>query len=991
MKIVIVATSPDCNTANLQTLLQASGLQSERPSAKYGHTASDWHTKLYHALDQNVDGLSTCKSLPVGIAWLELAVDLLVSNMDQSEWGFADARATWLLDFWRNVDPQSRFVLAYTPPQHLDLSNPQTLATWLSYSTELLRFYKANKARAILVDNSEVGIYPARLTYTCQKTWGLTSVDWHKLGIVTAAEPPLSYPVPSDATKLGKLLHQSRTPLLNPSTAVMPTKKSGKSQGMLGALFALFGKSKQLSEDLDRTQAELSQAKAELNQANVLLSELGQDKQNLQNQAQDLQAQIDLLTAQAAALQTQLHAQAQAHQSQVQALQTKRQTLQAQNQTQSQEGELLLSQLHQVQEELGRYALQNKQVQEQLAKTVAAEAALKTQLDIVTKALEAKSNDLAAKAKELVDAKAAAQTANVAAQAAAAKAKQEADAAASAAKAQLDAKAKELADKNNQLAANSKQLADAQAAAQSAGAAAQTAAAKAKQEADAAANTAKSQLDAKTKELADKNNELAAKGKALTDAQAATTQAKQQADAAAAAAKAQLDVKAKELADAQAAAAKAKQEAEAGLSAVKAERDKQAQLLQQAQAKHQDSTQENELLLLQLMQAQEELVEYYEQKGEFEKLYLAYKARWERLEKRLPNYLDFGAIDIVNVDGLSDTPSITWQVKDFAQAGVALSEFSFVTTLQDGHPGIGLLKDGQPQAFVPKLLNTNKDHLATFLGLGTTEFRQLTAAVAILEQLDAAQWQGFEFPAQFDLSFWRPSLQLLIAQLKTLPALLRYDEVHLKRELINPDYEHLWLEFRGLSLGATHLKKFEIRLGAALVQPTGFSQYPKFEIPLIDGKTKPFDSWYAESHDHSGAKLELRFALDKNVFDVAVWSKLSDADRALLSRLIYAMPDALKRLETQKVAIHRPWATWVNFAAGAVQVLERNKPIPKPAAAPTIAALTIAAPTIAASTAVAKADKVIQIPAAPALAPTKYAAAQGLTARPAKQARKAKA
>lgn len=891
MKIVIVASSPDCNTANLQTLLQASGLQAARPSAKYGHTASDWHSKIYTALDHDIDGLTTQSPLPVGIAWLDLAVDLMVSNIDQVEWGFADARATWLLDFWRNVDPQSRFVLAYTPPQHLDLSSPQALNTWLSYSGELLRFYKANKARAILVDNSEVGIYPARLAYTCQKTWSLTTVDWQKLGTVAASAPPSTYgPVPSLAAKLGKLLHQSRTPLLNPSTAVMSTKKSGKPQGMLGALFALFGKSKQLSEDLDRTQAELAQTNGQLSQANLLLSDLGQEKQNLQTQAQGLQTQISSLQAQAQTLQAQASANAQAHQTQMQALQAERQTLQTQNQAQNQEGELLLSQLHQVQEELERYALQNRQVQEQLAKTVAAEAALKTQLENVTQALEAKSNDLAAKAKE-------------------------------------------LADKNNELAAKVKQLTDAQAAAQSAGAAAQAAAAKAKQEADAAASATKAQLDAKAKELA--------------DAKAA----------------------------AQAAAAQAKQEAEAALSAVKAERDTQAQLLQQAQAKHQDSTQENELLLLQLMQAQEELVEYYEQKGEFEKLYLAYKARWDRLETRMPNYLDFGAIDIVNVDSMSDTPSITWQVKDFAQAGVALSEFSFVTVLQDGHPGIGLVKDGKPQAFVPKLLNTDKDHLATFLALSTTEFRQLTAAVSILAQLDAGQWQGFVFPPQFDLGFWRASLQTLIAQLKTLPALLRYDDVRLKRELINPDYEHLWLEFHGLSLGTTQLKKFEIRLGAALVQANGFSQYPKFEIPLIDGKTKPFESWYAESHDDSGAKLELRFSIDKNAFDVAVWSKLADADKALLARVIYAMPDALKRLDAQKVSIHRSWATWVNFATDAVRVLERNRTEPAKLA-----------PTPAEPKA---ADKVIHIAATPV--PSKYNMANGLTAKQAKQARRAKA
>jgi hypothetical protein len=211
------------------------------------------------------------------------------------------------------------------------------------------------------------------------------------------------------------------------------------------------------------------------------------------------------------------------------------------------------------------------------------------------------------------------------------------------------------------------------------------------------------------------------------------------------------------------------------------------------------------------------------------------------------------------------------------------------------------------------------------MGVTTTEFKQINAAISILNQLEVGQWKGFEALSQFDLGFWRPSLKALIAQVQSLPAVLRYDQVKLKRELINPDYEHLWLEFHSLHLGAQHWKKFEIRLGAALVQAEGFSQYPKFEIPLIDGKTKPFESWYAESYDDSGAKLELRFALDKKVFDVAVWTKLAEADRALLLRLIYAMPEALNRLETQKAAIHRPWKTWTQFAMGAVQVLAAKK------------------------------------------------------------------
>ena len=586
---------------------------------------------------------------------------------------------------------------------------------------------------------------------------------------------------------------------------------------------------------------------------------------------------------------------------------------------------------------------------------------------------DAKAKELEAKSKELN-----------AAQAAATKAKQDGDSAAASIKAQLDAANKALAESKAQLEAKTKEL---EAKSKELNAA-QAATTKAKQDGDSAAATIKTQLETANKALAEskaqldtKTKELEAKAKELTSAQSANSKAKQDGDGAVAAMKAQLDAANKALAESKAQLEAKAKELEAKskeVAPLKAERDKQAKLAQQTEAKYQDSAQENELLLLQLMQAQEELVEYYEQKGEFEKLYQAYKARWERLEKRLPNYLDFGAIEIVDVDGVSDVPSITWHVKDFAQAGVALTDFSFATVLQDGYPGIGLLQDGKPRAFVPKLLGANKEHLGIFLGLGTAEFKQLTAAVSILDQLESGQWQGFNFPAQFDPSFWRPSIKTLIAQLKQLPALLRYDEVRLKRELINPDYEHLWLEFHGLSMGAAHWKKFEIRLGAALVQTEGFSQYPKFEIPLIDGKTKPFDSWYTESQDDSGAKLELRFSLEKNVFDVAVWAKLSDADKALVLRLIYAMPDALKRLEQQNASIHRPWAVWVDFASAAIKVLEVNKAaakfeskaLPAPALPPTPVSTPseqakLPAPSKQADT-VAKAGKVISIGNKPA-------------------------
>jgi len=328
---------------------------------------------------------------------------------------------------------------------------------------------------------------------------------------------------------------------------------------------------------------------------------------------------------------------------------------------------------------------------------------------------------------------------------------------------------------------------------------------------------------------------------------------------------------------------------------------------------------------MQLMQTQEELVEYFEEKGEFEKLYQTYKTRCERIVKRMPQYADFGELQITKVDGVSDTPSVFWRVKDLVGDGIESSDFDFVVNLKEGHPGVGLVIDGLEHSFTPKLLGLDQKETGTFLGLGTRQFRMILSVAAIFDQLESSGWQGLQLVPDFDVGFWLPYVKTLVTQIKQLPLILRYDEVKLKRELINPDYEHLWLEYYGLNFGANYWNKFEIRLGAALIEEDGFSQYPKFEIPLIDGKTKPFDSWFEESKDDSGPKLELRFSLEKNIFDIAVWTRLSDADKALMLRLIYAMPNALRALTDQKSMLHRPLDSWIDFATKAVKVIEDNR------------------------------------------------------------------
>ena len=467
--------------------------------------------------------------------------------------------------------------------------------------------------------------------------------------------------------------------------------------------------------------------------------------------------------------------------------------------------------------------------------------------------------------------------------------------------------------------------------------------AQAKQDGDAATKVAKEEAQAKTTLLAEVQAQLSEKiesesklqvlvSKAENDLVAATNQIKDtqtQIESAINESKSlqsQVDAFSKESIELK----KTIETQKAEIAKLKAELEKTVRQNAQDKAKQEDIEQENELLLLQLMQAQEELVEYYEEKERIEKLYEIYKARWDRLEKRHPNYIDFGEIELAAFDHASNVPSLTWRVSDYAYGGQALPEFLFQIALQNEHPGIGLVTESSALAkedstLVPKLLAQRPQQADYFLAMSATEQRQLSAALSILGQLEANQWRGLEVPQELDLSFWKPSITQLIAQWKLLPVSLRFDQVRLKRELINTDYEHLWLELHGASYGKQSWKKLEVRLGAALVQPDGFSQFPKFEIPLIDGKHKPFESWYAESYDDSGAKFELRFSLEKGVFDTTALAKLSELDRSLVLRLVHGMPAALQKLEQQGVSIHRDWKTWQGFAIQATQALERSR------------------------------------------------------------------
>ncbi len=355
----------------------------------------------------------------------------------------------------------------------------------------------------------------------------------------------------------------------------------------------------------------------------------------------------------------------------------------------------------------------------------------------------------------------------------------------------------------------------------------------------------------------------------------------------------------------------------------------------QVESQVKDAQEENELLLLQLHQVQEELEHYFLEHQKLQRDNEIYISRWQRLEDRLPNYLDYLSIVPVSVDTVSEIPSVEWRATDITMGGVLVPEFNFATFLDDGNPGIEILgatdERGQllPVKLTPRNLvkpNAGED-IIQFRTMSALHWRQINIAVNVIQHFFKDPQKaiaGQKMPEFFDLVFWRQASMPLVADIGSLPPVFRFNNVKLKRELINPDYEHLWLVFHEAVYGNYHWPKLELRLGAANIQPGGFSRYPKLEIPRIDGKLAPFDSWFEEAFDDFGGKLELRFDLNRQIFDINVWLQLSSTDQAMMLSLIGALNIALKRMEQDKVAISRSWDSWTGLASGVVDVVRRT-------------------------------------------------------------------
>lgn len=771
MKGIFITGAGAAALQGVSSTLMASGMKPAVPALRGEPVDLDfWHEQVFAAAPDDAQKLRA--AINPSRLWDQMASDIFVANIKSEVWGWAGTRCTWLLDYWLEFEPRLNFILVVVSPQQALASalfaqgEPASVDTvvsqWQLIHQELLRFYHRNSKRCLLVDAEDCARNPQALVDRCNQHWQLDLV-------------------PADV----------------PEVKVAP-------HGALGQYLAY-----QLSKDYPQStslQHEILATAARLGLETVNPAEPGAPE--LAVIVEDYRLLLDRSAEQAQLHQlcSQLETQGATHAQSLAELAGAQQQAVAINAAHQKENELLLLQLHQVQEELEQYVLKSQPLQSQL------DAVRQEQQSIFHTAAQERSHQ---------------------------------DAIHAALKAEL-AEAREalrVAEQHN----------------------------------------ANLQL-----QLSERHDHEAAQSllhqKSLTDLAAQHEAALQQ---------------------------------------------------DQTQHQHQlkEQQKEGELLLLQLHQVQEELEHYFLQHQDAQQRLATAEQRWLRMLERTPDYCDYESLEVLPTATAGQTH---WRIKNLNASGRSLPMIEFKSLLHDGIAGYliepasgttGLLRrwpgvaaDQPTVTVLPASISSSVDIVMTdtLRQIATTDWKLLQTLTHLLGKA-LADPQSIKAPKDFDPQAVRAGLGNLALALHIFPATLRFDDVRLKREQVNPDYEHLWIELTNLSLGNQSWPAFEFRLSCANVRPKHFGGYPKLEFPQTVGQV-PFESWFEETYDDFGSKLELRFALPE-AMDIGVWQRLSDSDHGFLQALVQQLPAILGSLQSAGTRLKRPWVDWQMLATELQRIL----------------------------------------------------------------------
>ena len=330
---------------------------------------------------------------------------------------------------------------------------------------------------------------------------------------------------------------------------------------------------------------------------------------------------------------------------------------------------------------------------------------------------------------------------------------------------------------------------------------------------------------------------------------------------------------------------------------------------------------DNRLCLEQLYQVQEELERHYLLNHDLLDTTQSLEATLQRLSDRYPDVFDYTSASIIQPT--PDTLSIKFSG---LRVGALFIEALSINLIAAATGSAFVIPSGQAAAdwtgttAEPSLVlditqADDADDRLRAAKLPTRAWRVIqrlpAATLCVLSEqgLIRPRWQG----ALAELREWLESPQLV----------WRWDEIELRNEQVNPDYEHLWIVLGGASFAGRYWSSFEFRIAAGHVKDRRFTGHLKYEFPETAEGSRQFEFWHPNVADDLGRRFELRFNLASDAFDTEVWNTLSTADQKAFLGLLIAIPAIIRTLQQQGCSISRSWMDWSEMNLRAVDLMLR--------------------------------------------------------------------
>ncbi|HEB69124.1 MAG TPA: hypothetical protein ENI88_05825 [Desulfobulbus sp.] len=418
MKAVVCTGTPWGGLEQMGTVLNAAGVQPPMDPVRGNATIDSFHALLMNA-GQPENQSVVDQPVHPGKIWGQQALGILQDNLNQQVWGWTNPFSTWLLEFWKSLDLNIYFILVYSSPEE-DISrfmqnvvNPSSEVAadlWRSYNTQLLRFYNRNRKRCLLVSRNAGLSDPSSLLKLCSERFDVSlQLDAVALDTQTEKLDPIGFVLSQRLLQGRQDVHTLYNEIQ--ATATLPDGEDYQKQ-VDEAWPAYRQLSLTITEQQERYATESADQARQLEQQHQELEQCREENKLLLLQLHQVQEELEAIFLESQKKQTDCAARLEEQKQQleksrgaieeyrkrVEQLQRENRALaeaqensavgleeqaEAKSRELEQENELLLLQLHQVQEELEHYFLlyqKSQRHQEEQAASVQQDGRMKLQM-----------------------------------------------------------------------------------------------------------------------------------------------------------------------------------------------------------------------------------------------------------------------------------------------------------------------------------------------------------------------------------------------------------------------------------------------------------------------------------------------------------------------------------------------------------------------------------------------------------------------------------